>query len=165
MKVSPFCRRGLSLAMVSSTGAPAGTIIQIARGACRFLTRPSRVETPTEPASLSRFTASWLKSKPTTLCPPSRRRSAILPPILPRPMIPSSIFAPPDQFRKIRLSRSRSDFQFFLEIILFDFDSQIREAIGQLRRILVADCVNAQRGSRRHVLGTIVDEHHFFRIA
>ena len=69
-------------------------MIQMARGAERFLTRSSSELTPSEPAAVSFAVASLLKSKPTTLWPARRRRSAMLKPILPSPMIPSSMMFP-----------------------------------------------------------------------
>jgi hypothetical protein len=58
--VSPFSSSGFSFAIVSSTGLPAGTISQIARGALSFFARSSSVFTPVDPASVSRCTASAL---------------------------------------------------------------------------------------------------------
>ena len=44
--------------MVWSTGSPEGTMIQMARGAERFLTRSSSESTPSEPAAVSLAVAS-----------------------------------------------------------------------------------------------------------
>ena len=52
---------------------------------------------PRCPMPSASATASALKSKPTTWWPPSRSRSAMLPPILPRPISPSCI-SPPSPF-------------------------------------------------------------------
>src|SRR6516225_5731439 len=89
--MSPLLSSGSSLAMVSSTGLPCGTMIQMALRPSNFFAMSSSDDTPTLPEAVSFCTASALKSKPITWCPPSRRRSAMLPPILPRPIKPSCI--------------------------------------------------------------------------
>ena len=89
--MSPWFSSGSSLAIVSSTGLPCGTMIQIALRPVRFFAMSSSDVTPTLPDAVSFCTASALKSKPTTWWPPRRSRSAMLPPILPRPINPSCI--------------------------------------------------------------------------
>ena len=52
--------------MVSSTGLPCGTMIQIALRPVNFFAMSSSEDTPTLPEAVSFCTASALKSKPTT---------------------------------------------------------------------------------------------------
>ena len=68
--------------MVVRVGSPEGTITHTTRGLASFWTSSSSVAT-------SRA-ADSLRSNPTTVWPPRRSRSAMLPPILPSPMRPIS---------------------------------------------------------------------------
>src|SRR5690606_18737668 len=79
---SPASSSSESSAMAPRVGSPAGTISQTIRGASRAWTSSARLAT-------SRTSGS--KSKPTTSWPFSRSRAAMLPPILPRPTMPSFI--------------------------------------------------------------------------
>ena len=58
MRMSPGFSSGSSLAIVSSTGLPCGTMIQMALRPVNFLASSSRVETPMFPDAVSRATAS-----------------------------------------------------------------------------------------------------------
>ena len=107
MRMSPLFNSGSSLAIVSSTGLPCGTMIQIALRPVNFFAMSSSEETPTLPDAVSFATASALKSNPITWWPPNRSRSAMLPPILPRPINPSCISQLPSSRQKT-LSDSKS---------------------------------------------------------
>src|ERR1700722_17400743 len=90
MTISPRSRWGVSSAMVSSTEA-AGTISQIARGGVRCLTRSLSEAAPVAPSFPSSATAFADLSNATHAWPPRKRRRAILAPMRPRPIIPSSM--------------------------------------------------------------------------
>src|SRR5688572_7471886 len=77
--------------MVSSTGSPAGTMIQTTRGASSFFTTSARDVAPVAPSLAYRCTDSAVWAYATTPCPPRSRRSVMLPPILPNPIIASCI--------------------------------------------------------------------------
>src|SRR5271154_7220703 len=151
MKVSPFDIRGSSLAIVWSTGSPAGTMIHTARGAERFFTRSSRVVPPTEPAAVSFSVASLLKSNPTTLWPARRRRSAMLKPIFPSPIIPSSILflsVPQRSLQRVSNLTVRVERQ-----------AQLRQRQPQLLRRLETDALHPMRPGGVDVLLLVVDKH------
>src|SRR5438309_10121379 len=81
--------------MVDFVGSPAGTITQATRGAGSASTSSARVFTSAMSA---------LRSKPTTSWPWRRSRSAMFPPIRPRPTIPifteRNLPAPPGELRR-----------------------------------------------------------------
>src|SRR5579883_549710 len=178
MNVSPFCISGSSLAMVWSTGSPEGTMIQMARGAERFFTRSSRDETPREPASVSFFTASALKSNPTTLWPARRRRSAILPPIFPRPMMPSSIKSSQSSESAKRLS-SRTEHSGVRKTFTSPFyaktssvlslrplqQAQVHQFQLQFLCAFIHNPVHPDIFRRLHVCRPIINKSHLFRFS
>src|SRR5690348_7637207 len=84
MRMSPEETRLASSSMVASVTS-AGTITQIARGASSRSTRSARLGTSD---------TSGLWSNPTTSCPASRKRLAMLPPMRPSPTIPSCMTPP-----------------------------------------------------------------------
>jgi pyruvate/2-oxoglutarate dehydrogenase complex dihydrolipoamide acyltransferase (E2) component len=75
----------------SSTGAPAGTMIQITRGVSSCRTTSSRSFAGAAPSFWYFVTTAGSRSNATTECPCCMRRSTMLPPIRPRPIIPSCI--------------------------------------------------------------------------
>src|ERR1700733_11854435 len=82
-------------AIVSSTGAPGGTMIQRARGL--LLSFPARLgseSAPPAPMDVTCATAPASLSKPTMRCPPRTSRSTMNAPIFPSPTIPSSMPPP-----------------------------------------------------------------------
>src|ERR1041385_8151696 len=91
MTASPPSIEPLSAAIVSSTGFPDGTMSQTARGRRRAATKSASESTPAAPNPATRWTASRLRSYATTLWPPRPSRSVMLAPILPRPIMPSSM--------------------------------------------------------------------------
>src|ERR1700675_1629795 len=91
MMMSPGSILEASAITVSSVGLPAGTITQAARGFESFLTKSSRELEPVAPSFTKPSTFAGVKSKATHLWPLRMRRLAMLPPILPRPIIPICI--------------------------------------------------------------------------
>src|SRR2546422_250087 len=76
--------------------AAAGTISQIARGGLRRATRSSSAEAAAAPVSLAKASRVFaVVSYTTTSCPPRIKRRVMLPPILPRPIIPSCMAVTP----------------------------------------------------------------------
>src|ERR1051325_2694313 len=105
MSTSPLPRCGTSASIVSSTGLPEGTMIQITLGAVSRAQRSRRSAAPFAPWAALAFTASALRSHTTTSCPPLSRRSVMLPPIRPRPIIASCI-VPPGSWSRDRRRRA-----------------------------------------------------------
>ena len=93
MITSPFDIPGSSAAMVSSTGLPAGTMIHTTRGALSFAVTSRQLTYRACGAECDVFLRSRrrLRSKTTTSWPPFIRRSDMLPPIRPRPIIAKRI--------------------------------------------------------------------------
>src|SRR3546814_10121255 len=71
--------------------SPAGTIIQATRGAGSLPTSSSSDVADFAPKPSTSERASGFGSKPTTPWPPRTRRCAMFAPILPKPIMPSSI--------------------------------------------------------------------------
>src|ERR1043166_6664565 len=94
MSTSPPARCGTSASIVSSTGLPEGTMIQITRGSERRAQRSRRSAAPAAPCPALAFTASGLRSHTTTSWPPLSRRSVMWPPIRPRPIMASCMARP-----------------------------------------------------------------------
>ena len=67
MMVSPELSNSATALIVCSVGSPEGTMTHTARGAESRPTMSSRELEATAPASAAALTASWLKSKATTL--------------------------------------------------------------------------------------------------
>src|ERR1051325_5906671 len=105
MSTSPLPRCGTSASIVSSTGLPEGTMIQITLGAVSRAQRSRRSAAPFAPWAALAFTASALRSHTTPSCPPLSRRSVMLPPIRPRPIIASCI-VPPGSWSRDRRRRT-----------------------------------------------------------
>src|ERR1041385_9062976 len=105
MSTSPLPRCGTSASIVSSTGLPEGTMIQITLGAESRAQRSLRSAAPFAPCPALALTASALRSHTTTSCPPLSRRSVMLPPIRPRPIIASCI-VPPGSWSRDRRRRT-----------------------------------------------------------
>ena len=91
MMVSPAASRSVSSLTVASVILPAGSMIQIARGGVSLATMSARPVLGLAPLSASPCTTASLRSYTTVLCPARIRRWLMLPPIRPRPTIPSSI--------------------------------------------------------------------------
>src|SRR5437667_4013464 len=102
MSTSPLARCGASASLVSSTGLPEGTMIQITRGAERRAQRSRRSTAPFAPCPALAFTASALRSHTTTSWPPLSRRSVMFPSIRPRPIMASCMVGPFSSGRRRR---------------------------------------------------------------
>src|SRR5450432_185420 len=89
---APCCIWPVRSCTVTSTAA-AGTINQTARGGFSLAMKSSSEAAPVAPLFAKSLTLSGLLSKTTHSWPPCNRRLTILAPILPRPIIPSCIFA------------------------------------------------------------------------
>src|SRR5437016_1659274 len=94
MRMSPASRSGSKSAIVLSTTA-AGTISHTARGFSSFFTRSGSEAAPTAFSWTNSLTVFGDLSNTTQSCPFLISRRAILAPILPSPIIPSCISAPP----------------------------------------------------------------------
>src|SRR5882672_11472964 len=94
MTTSSFSSLPTRSCSVESTTA-AGTISQIARGFCSFLTKSSNEVEPVAPSPSNCFTESALRSYTTHLCPFFCNRRTMLAPILPSPIMPSCIASAP----------------------------------------------------------------------
>src|ERR1039458_8358262 len=92
MTMSPCCIWPATSRTVASTAA-AGTINQTARGGFSLAMKSSSEAAPVAPLLAKSLTLSGFMSKTTHSWPPCNRRLTILAPILPRPIIPSCIFA------------------------------------------------------------------------
>src|SRR6185437_5898956 len=120
-----------------------GTMIQMALRPVNFFAKSSSDETPTLPDAVSFCTASALKSKPITWCPPRRSRSAMLPPILPRPINPSCM--------SLSLLSPTS------------IHAQGPQIAPQLFRAVEPDSLYPRRARARHVLLPVVNEQNALR--
>src|SRR5580693_798199 len=94
MMTSPLENKPVSSSTVESVMWPAGSITQTARGEPSLLARSARLDDASAPLPTAAFTASALRSYATTSCPPLRRRSVMLAPILPSPTMPIFTRAP-----------------------------------------------------------------------
>src|SRR6185312_6936011 len=90
MMMSPCCIRAARSCRVLSTAA-AGTISQATRGGFNFETKSSSDLAPIAPWSVNMLTFAAFISNTTHSCRSCSRRSTILAPILPNPIIPSCI--------------------------------------------------------------------------
>src|SRR5579862_5288272 len=91
MMVSPFCMCLASSITVASVASPAGTITQAARGAVKLATNSSADLEAVAPSAASCRTFSGFRSNTEHWCPFRISRRTMLPPIRPKPTIPSCI--------------------------------------------------------------------------
>src|SRR3972149_1577008 len=85
---------GFKASIVSSTGLPAGSIMTTTLGERSLSTASFREYAPTTLSASAFFVLSAVLLYPTTLCPPLASLLAMLSPIRPRPIIPTSITPP-----------------------------------------------------------------------
>src|ERR1700681_2294452 len=91
MMTSPACISFDSASIVASVILPAGSMIQAVRGLSSLLTKSSRAPAPIAPSAAMAATAFGSLSKTTVECPCFISRRTILPPIRPKPIMPSCI--------------------------------------------------------------------------
>src|SRR6202171_4158693 len=91
MMTSPACISFDSASIVASVILPAGSMIQAVRGLSSLLTKSSRAPAPTAPSAAMAATAFGSLSKTTVECPCFISRRTMLPPIRPKPIMPSCI--------------------------------------------------------------------------
>src|SRR6476620_8156368 len=91
MMTSPGCISFASASMVASVIGPAGSITQAVRGCSSFATKSSSELAPLAPSAASPATALESLSYTTDVWPFLISRRTMLPPIRPRPIMPSCI--------------------------------------------------------------------------
>src|ERR1700756_5363553 len=92
MMTSSASMRLASASMVASVIFPAGSITQAVRGFASLATKSSSAFAPAAPSAARAATAFSSLSKTTVVWPSFIRRRTMLPPIRPKPIIPSCIF-------------------------------------------------------------------------
>src|SRR5829696_6242194 len=88
MTASPAASSPASSSSVASVASPAGTITHTARGAASCATSAGSESAAVAPAPAAARSASALRSKATTECPPRCSRAVMFAPIFPSPTIP-----------------------------------------------------------------------------
>ena len=109
MTVSPGFSRSETCVSVSSVTVPDGTISHTIRGAASLPTASSTERAPSAPFLTAASTDGAWGAKPTTRWPPRTRRVAMLRPILPKPIIASSISTPPSSSHCLEARLRRRD--------------------------------------------------------
>src|SRR6266481_7807239 len=117
MMTSPACISFDSASMVASVILPAGSITQAVRGFSSLLTKSSKAPEPAAPSAASAATAFGSLSYTTVECPCFISRRTILPPIRPKPIMPSCICNPLIQcIRNRGIEHLQSRFEIALEM-------------------------------------------------
>src|ERR1700687_3378833 len=128
MMTSPLSISFDSASMIASVILPAGSITQAVRGFLSFLTKSSRALAPTAPWAAIAATAFASLSYTTVVCPRFISRRTILPPIRPRPIMPSCILI--SLIQRI-LNRSIEHLQTSFEIAFEMHAQRTAAALGQ----------------------------------
>src|ERR1700691_5600642 len=126
---SPLENSPANVSTVESVTWPAGSITQTARGGVSLPASSSSVVAVSAPCAAAAASASALRSKATTSCPPFSRRSVMLAPILPSPIMPIFIRAP------LERGRCRSERSGLVGQRL----EQLVEGLGERRHALVLE--------------------------